>query len=74
LKRTAGTREWVAAFLYFSCIIPYRVREQRVEILRVFHTAKMAAGVRWHLKALMRLDCSVARGEFERRADLTEAA
>ncbi|MBU1394771.1 MAG: type II toxin-antitoxin system RelE/ParE family toxin [Gammaproteobacteria bacterium] len=32
------TREWVLP--HFSCIIPYRVREQRVEILRVFHTTR----------------------------------
>lgn len=36
--RVPGTREWVLP--NFSYIIPYRVREQRVEILRVFHTAR----------------------------------
>lgn len=36
--RVPGTRELVLP--HFSCIIPYRVREQRVEILRVFHTAR----------------------------------
>lgn len=35
----SGTRELlVADFLY---IIPYRARGQNVEILRVFHTARM---------------------------------
>lgn len=36
--RVPGTRELVLP--NFSCITPYRVREQRVEILRVFHTAR----------------------------------
>lgn len=36
--RVPGTRELVLP--NFSYIIPYRVREQRVEILRVFHTAR----------------------------------
>lgn len=36
--RVPGTRELVLP--HFSYIIPYRVREQRVEILRVFHTAR----------------------------------
>jgi plasmid stabilization system protein ParE len=36
--RIAGTRELVVS--RFSYIIPYRVREGHVEILRVFHTAR----------------------------------
>lgn len=36
--RVPGTRELVMPD--FPYIIPYRVREQRVEILRVFHTAR----------------------------------
>lgn len=36
--RVPGTRELMLP--HFSCIIPYRVREQRVEILHVFHTAR----------------------------------
>jgi len=36
--RVPGTRELVLP--NFPYIIPYRVREQRVEILRVFHTAR----------------------------------
>jgi toxin ParE1/3/4 len=36
--RVPGTRELVLP--NFSYIIPYRVREQRVEILRVFHTSR----------------------------------
>lgn len=36
--RVPGTRELVVT--RFSYILPYRVREQNVEILRVFHTAR----------------------------------
>lgn len=36
--RVPGTRELVLP--HFSYIIPYRVREQRVEILRVLHTSR----------------------------------
>jgi toxin ParE1/3/4 len=36
--RVPGTRELVLP--HFPCIIPYRVKAQRVEILRVFHTAR----------------------------------
>lgn len=36
--RVPGTRELVMPD--FPYIIPYRVREQRVEILRVFHTSR----------------------------------
>ena len=36
--RVPGTREWVLPD--FPCIIPSRVKEQRVEILRVFHTSR----------------------------------
>jgi toxin ParE1/3/4 len=36
--RVPGTRELVIT--RFRHIVPYRVREQTVEILRVFHTAR----------------------------------
>jgi toxin ParE1/3/4 len=36
--RVPGTRELVIT--QFPYILPYRVRENRVEILRVFHTAR----------------------------------
>jgi toxin ParE1/3/4 len=36
--RVPGTRELVLQ--HFPYIIPYRVKEQRVEILRVFHTSR----------------------------------
>lgn len=36
--RVPGTRELVLP--HFPYIIPYRVRERRVEILRVFHTSR----------------------------------
>jgi len=36
--RVPGTRELVVT--RFPYILPYRVREQTVEILRVFHTAR----------------------------------
>lgn len=36
--RVPGTRELVLP--HFPHIIPYRVKEQRVEILRVFHTSR----------------------------------
>lgn len=36
--RLPGTRELVLP--HFSSILPYRVKEQRVEILRMFHTAR----------------------------------
>lgn len=36
--RVSGTRELVIT--QFPYIVPYRVRENRVEILRVFHTAR----------------------------------
>ena len=36
--RVPGTRELVLP--HFPCIIPYRVREQRAEILRMFHTSR----------------------------------
>lgn len=36
--RVSGTRELVLP--NFPYIIPYRVKEQRVEILRVFHTSR----------------------------------
>jgi toxin ParE1/3/4 len=36
--RIPGTREWVVT--RFSYILPYRVRGETVEILRVFHTAR----------------------------------
>lgn len=36
--RVPGTRELVVT--RFPYILPYRVREQSVEILRVFHTAR----------------------------------
>jgi toxin ParE1/3/4 len=36
--RVPGTRELVVT--RFPYILPYRVREQAVEILRVFHTAR----------------------------------
>lgn len=36
--RVPGTRELVLP--HFPYIIPYRVKAQRVEILRVFHTAR----------------------------------
>ncbi len=36
--RVSGTRELVVT--RFSYIIPYRVREGKIEILRVFHTAR----------------------------------
>lgn len=36
--RVPGTRELVLP--HFAYIIPYRVREQRVEILRVFHPSR----------------------------------
>lgn len=36
--RVPGTRELILP--HFSFIIPYRVKEQRVEILRVFHTSR----------------------------------
>lgn len=36
--RVPGTRELVVT--RFSYIVPYRVRDQSVEILRVFHTAR----------------------------------
>ena len=36
--RVPGTRELVVT--RFRYILPYRVREQSVEILRVFHTAR----------------------------------
>ena len=36
--RVPGTRELVMT--HFPYILPYRVRENRVEILRVFHTAR----------------------------------
>lgn len=36
--RVPGTRELVVT--RFPYILPYRVREQNVEILRVFHTAR----------------------------------
>lgn len=36
--RIAGTRELVIT--RFPYILPYRVREEAVEILRVFHTAR----------------------------------
>lgn len=41
--RVSGTRELVIAD--FPYIIPYRVRGQNVEILRVFHTARMPPSV-----------------------------
>ena len=37
--RVAGTRELVISD--FPYVVPYRVRGQNVEILRVFHTARM---------------------------------
>jgi toxin ParE1/3/4 len=36
--RVPGTRELIVT--RFSYILPYRVRDQNVEILRVFHTAR----------------------------------
>ncbi len=36
--RVPGTRELVLS--HFPYVIPYRVKEQRVEILRVLHTAR----------------------------------
>ncbi len=36
--RVPGTRELVLP--HYPYIIPYRVKEQRVEILRVFHTSR----------------------------------
>jgi plasmid stabilization system protein ParE len=36
--RVPGTRELVVT--RFSCILPYRVRGNCVEVLRVFHTAR----------------------------------
>ena len=36
--RIAGTRELVVT--RFSYILPYRVRNESVEILRVFHSAR----------------------------------
>lgn len=36
--RVPGTRELVLP--HFPYILPYRVREQRVEILRVFHASR----------------------------------
>lgn len=36
--RVPSTREWVLP--HFPYIIPYRVKAQRVEIFRVFHTAR----------------------------------
>ena len=36
--RVAGTREWVV--LKTRYIVPYRVRGDTVEILRVFHTSR----------------------------------
>lgn len=36
--RVPGTRELVLP--HFPYIIPYRVKEQRVEIFRVFHTSR----------------------------------
>lgn len=36
--RLPGTRELVLP--HFPYILPYRVKEQRVEILRMFHTAR----------------------------------
>lgn len=40
--RVPGTRELVVT--RFPYILPYRVREQNVEILRVFHTARKWPG------------------------------
>ena len=40
--RVPGTRELVVT--RFPYILPYRVREQNVEILRVFHTARRWPG------------------------------
>lgn len=37
--RVAGTRELVISD--FPYVVPYRVRGQNVEILRIFHTARM---------------------------------
>jgi toxin ParE1/3/4 len=36
--RVPGTREWVVAKTHY--IVPYRVRGETVEILRVFHTSR----------------------------------
>jgi toxin ParE1/3/4 len=38
IGRVGGTRELIVAGLPY--IIPYRVKNERVEILRVFHTAR----------------------------------
>ena len=36
--RVAGTRELVIT--HYPYIVPYRIKNERVEILRVFHTAR----------------------------------
>lgn len=40
--RVAGTRELVIPGLPF--IVPYRVKEKKIEILRVFHTSRKIEG------------------------------
>lgn len=37
--RVAGTREWVVPD--YPYLIPYRVREGRLQILRIFHTRRL---------------------------------
>ncbi|MCU7960087.1 MAG: type II toxin-antitoxin system RelE/ParE family toxin [gamma proteobacterium symbiont of Bathyaustriella thionipta] len=36
--RVPGTREWVIAET--SCILPYQIQPDRVEILRIYHSAR----------------------------------
>jgi len=40
--RLAGTREWVVPDRPY--LIPYRVRQGRVQILRLFHTRRLPPG------------------------------
>ena len=40
--RLAGTREWVLADRPY--LIPYRVRQGRLQVLRVFHTRRLPPG------------------------------
>lgn len=39
MGRVAGTREWPVTNLPY--LIPYRVRDSRLQILRIFHTRRL---------------------------------
>jgi plasmid stabilization system protein ParE len=41
--RIAGTREWPLPDL--PCLIPYRIRSGRLQILRVFHTKRLPPSI-----------------------------